>query len=179
MLNNFYIYVYFDPTRDLEAFYVGKGKGRRSHCHLTRTDKHPFTHRLQKMARNGVIPLIERYEGLSEQAAFDLEVALIQEIGRKDLGTGSLLNLSDGGEGPSNPSLETRAKISAAAKNISEETRAKMRVAAIERAKNISEETRAKISAARKGRPMSEAQKEKMREMWAKRKAAQDVADKY
>ena len=48
MENIFYVYVYFDPSRDFEAFYIGKGKDNRSHCHLTRVDKHPFTQRLQK-----------------------------------------------------------------------------------------------------------------------------------
>ena len=60
-MDNFYVYVYFDPSRDLENFYVGKGKGDRSHYHLTRVDKHPFTQRLQKMVKEGIIPIIERY----------------------------------------------------------------------------------------------------------------------
>lgn len=127
MENNFYVYVYFDPSRDFEAFYIGKGKDNRSHCHLTRTDKHPFTQRLQKMAREGIIPIIERYERLSEKAAFDLERVLIKEIGRKDLGNGTLLNLSEGGEGPSGQiqSIETRLKRSEAQRNRSPEEKAK------------------------------------------------------
>lgn len=112
-MNNYYIYVYFDPTRGLEAFYVGKGTGIRSHRHLTRTDKHPFTRRIQKMAKQGVIPIIERYEDLTEEAALSLEKALIAEIGRKDLGKGTLLNLTDGGEGTSGRihTDETKKKI--------------------------------------------------------------------
>ena len=77
--NTFYVYVYFDPIRDLEPFYVGKGRGTRSHCHLSRTDNHPFTYRIQNLAQLGVLPVIERYENLSEKAAFDLEIALIKE----------------------------------------------------------------------------------------------------
>ena len=53
-------------------------------------------------------------ENLSEDEAFDLEIKLIAEYGRKDLGTGCLLNFTDGGEGLSNPSKETREKISQA-----------------------------------------------------------------
>lgn len=154
--NVFYVYVYFDPTRDLEPFYVGKGKGTRSHCHLTRTDNHPFTKRLQQLARLGILPIIERYENLSEEAAFALEIALIEEIGRNDLGLGPLFNLTSGGDGTSGfkASAETKLKLSIMAKNrppMSEETKLKMKIARNARAP-ISDETRAKLSAAGKRR---------------------------
>ena len=41
----------------------------------------------------------------------DLEIKYIKEIGREDLGQGTLINLSDGGGGSNNPSKETRKKI--------------------------------------------------------------------
>lgn len=162
----YYVYVYFDPTRELEAFYVGKGKGERSHCHLTRTDKHPFTHRIQKMARHGVIPIIERYEGLSEEAALALEIALIAEIGRKDMGKGPLLNLTDGGEGASGAKVsdDTRKKMSVShsnechpfyGKHHSVETKEKIRNT--KKGVPQSDEMKQKLSKARKGKKHSEA----------------------
>lgn len=189
MINVFYIYVYFDPSRDLEAIYVGKGKGKRSHAHLTRTDKHPFTQRLQKMAKLGVIPIIERYEGLTEEAAFALEIALIAEIGRKDLSKGTLLNLSDGGEGPNGCvfSAEAREKIASKQRgrplpqehrdNIAKGT--KGRVVSIETKRKMSEaalKNRESTSKRQKGKPMSEAAKQAMRDGWAKRRALKMAA---
>lgn len=152
----YYVYVYFDPSKDLEPFYVGKGKGNRSHGHLTRVDTHPFTHRIQKMARQGVIPIIERYEGLSEEAALSLEVALIAEIGRKDLGKGTLLNLTDGGEGSSGliHTKESKEKISKASK-----ARPSNR-----KGKKLSEETKAKLAKAATGKRHTEESKKKMSE---------------
>lgn len=175
MNTNYYIYVYFDPTREYEAFYVGKGTGVRSHRHLTRTDNHPFTRRLQKMAKQGVIPIIERYEDLAEEAALSLEVALIAEIGRKDLGTGPLLNLTDGGEGTSgrihtdatkkkigekskerthSPEIIKKIKNSNKGKMRSDETRQRMSKSSLGKGKSV--EHRLAMSLAQKNRRIKE-----------------------
>lgn len=94
----FYVYLYIDPSRD-EVFYIGKGRGSRSKSHKWRKDKHPLTQRLQFMKKRNIQPIIEKYENLVEDGAFRLEKILIKFYGRKDLGLGSLLNLTDGGEG--------------------------------------------------------------------------------
>lgn len=170
-MNNYYIYVYFDPTRDLEAFYVGKGHGKRSHGHLTRTDQHPFTQRLQKMAKQGVIPIIERYEDLTEEAAFSLEVALIAEIGRKQNGTGPLLNLTDGGEGPSGwiPTEVTRHRMAESRKGKKLPSSTKKKISdSLQNA--YTEESRSKISAANKGKAKSPEHKAKIAETMRKRR---------
>jgi hypothetical protein len=51
------------------------------------------------MLRNGNEPVIKIINCRSEKEAFELEKFLIFEIGRKDLGLGSLLNNTEGGEG--------------------------------------------------------------------------------
>lgn len=97
----FYTYVYRDPSRNNEPIYVGKGSKRRAYIHLKKSNKHPFIQRLQKMKNNNVSPDIEIIYALDENHSFFLEECLIEMFGRKDLGKGSLLNLTDGGEGVS------------------------------------------------------------------------------
>ena len=112
----FYAYIYRDPSRKNEPIYVGKGQGRRARSHLKRADMHPFTQRLQLMKANGIEPIIQILPCESEELAFLAEEEAIDKFGRKDLGRGTLLNLTDGGEGASNPSAETRTKLSAVKK---------------------------------------------------------------
>lgn len=119
----YYTYVYKDPSRINckgfpEEIYVGKGTGRRSRVHLIRTDKHPFVQRLQLMKTNNISPIIEIIDALDEQHAYFMEECLIQCIGRKNLGKGTLLNLTDGGDAPPSHlgkkrSKETKLRMSA------------------------------------------------------------------
>lgn len=52
--------------------------------------------------RNGKQPVIHIvYDSLTEQDAFQKESSLIAHYGRRDTGTGCLMNMSDGGEGNS------------------------------------------------------------------------------
>jgi hypothetical protein len=98
MDNSFYTYAYL--REDGTPYYIGKGKGGRAF--------HPYN-------RNAPCPPKERIlflkTGLSEEEAFRHEMYMIAVFGRKDLGTGILRNLTDGGEGPSNPSAEVREKM--------------------------------------------------------------------
>lgn len=109
----YYTYIYYDGDLPI---YVGKGCGRRAKKHLRRTDTHPFVQKLAKMKREGREPRIEIHFMPCEDAAKELEVLWIALFGRKDLGLGPLLNGTDGGDGGSNPSPETRQKMSAAKK---------------------------------------------------------------
>lgn len=102
----FYVYEYIDPMNG-EVIYIGKGCGDRKDWYwANRNTKdgydHPFRKRLRKIEKQGTRPKVRTVESnLTEQESFDLEVFLIAEYGRRDLGTGSLWNLTDGGEGAS------------------------------------------------------------------------------
>lgn len=108
MSSDFYVYVYIDPNTN-EPFYVGKGKNGRcwDHVNYARRNCKPeqgkhFMNKIRKMLASGATPIVEkRYEAMDESAAYAAERRLISEIGRKDLGTGPLLNLTEGGTGGS------------------------------------------------------------------------------
>jgi hypothetical protein len=97
----------------------------------------------------------------------ELEELLIAEIGRRDLGTGTLVNFTSGGEGAPTTVIgaDTRRKMSEAAtgKTKSEEWRKKIAIAHI--GMRYSDETRAKVSAAHRGRKQSDAQIRKTSEI--------------
>lgn len=98
-MTTYYVYRYFDPSRN-EYFYVGKGTGPRAGHHKYRKDKHPMTHRLQYLKRLGIEPLIDYIvKDVDEEFALFVEQEAIAKYGRRDLGLGPLLNLTDGGDG--------------------------------------------------------------------------------
>jgi hypothetical protein len=126
----YYVYCYFDVERD-EPIYVGYGHDRRAYDHLKRKDRHPFVQRVQKMlAINNVPKIVFIGENLDATDAVKLEIDTIKKFGRKDKGLGSLLNLTDGGEGTTGlvHSHESKQKMSENRKGIpwTEEARQKI-----------------------------------------------------
>jgi hypothetical protein len=100
----FYTYVYKDPrpTKFCQPVYVGKGQGRRAWAHWEKQVKHNpgFGSFLALLRREGLEPIIEvMKDGLDEAEAFYEEIRLIAVYGRRDLKTGTLFNLTSGGEG--------------------------------------------------------------------------------
>jgi hypothetical protein len=100
----FYVYVYKDPrpTKNLQVVYVGKGVGDRMYAHWAkRVHKNkPFGAFLALLRRNQMEPVIEQVAQFEDEVlAFAEETRLIALYGRRDLKTGTLFNLTDGGEG--------------------------------------------------------------------------------
>jgi hypothetical protein len=86
-MNRFYTYAYFSKRGKL--YYIGKGKGRRA------WDKNNRTVRIPPDKNN--ITILKN--NLTEEEAYKHEIYMISIIGRRDLGTGPLMNKTDGGEG--------------------------------------------------------------------------------
>ena len=157
-----YYYTYAYLREDKTPYYIGKGKGNRAY----------------KKHRKGIgVPkdksrIIFLKQNLTEEEAFRHEIYMIAVFGRKDLGTGILHNLTDGGDGASGYvfSEETKRKQSEAhkgnttwlGKTHSEETKRKM--SDTRKGKTHSEETKIKLSEAKKGKTFSEESKRKMSE---------------
>lgn len=116
MDTDFYVYVLLDPRRPgnyaygevafgYEPFYVGKGRLGRWDYHLdeaahSRTTNHKCN-KIRKILREAGVPYKVCIQGceLLEKDAYALEILLIKGIGRADLSTGPLTNLTGGGEG--------------------------------------------------------------------------------
>lgn len=161
-MNNFYTYIYYNPSRNNEPIYIGKGKKTRAWAHLKSKNKHPFIQRLQFMKNNNINPIIGIYADLEEELAHLLEEELIAKFGRKDLGKGPLLNLTDGGEGTSNLSLEIRQHLSKIKKDIPLPEQHRKNISIGNTGRIVSIETRQKISNSNKNKTMSKEAREKM-----------------
>jgi hypothetical protein len=155
---HYYTYAYL--REDKTPYYIGKGTGNRLYNKSSRVFAPP-----KDKSR-----IIYLKQNLTEAEAFRHEIYMIAVFGRKDLGTGILHNRTDGGDGVSNPSDETRRKLSEAHKGntnrlgkVNSEEH-KIKISEALKGKTPSEETRRKLSEALKGKTLSEETRRKLSE---------------
>tara|TARA_R110000868_G_scaffold4750_3_gene29382 strand:+ start:1850 stop:2536 length:687 start_codon:yes stop_codon:yes gene_type:complete len=93
-MKNFYTYAYL--REDRTPYYIGKGLGKRINQPHYRSNKSKVKVPLPPIERR-----IYLKQNITEEEAYKHEMYMIAVFGRKDLGTGILLNMSDGGKGGS------------------------------------------------------------------------------
>lgn len=102
-------YIYTHTRKDTgEVFYIGKGNGKRAWDKLKRNNH------WNNITNKTDYDISIVFESTNELDVLEKEVELIRYYGRKDLGLGNLVNLTNGGEGACGRvvSVEQREKIS-------------------------------------------------------------------
>lgn len=147
-MNDKLIYFHINKTTK-EIFYVGIGNEKRPHRIHGRSEwwnriVNKYGYEIQIVKDN-----------LTWEQAQVLEIFWIKTIGRKDLNEGSLVNMTNGGDGACSnlPKIPWNK-----GKTLSKEHKEKLSNAT----SNLSDETRAKLSKAQKGRKYSDEAKIKM-----------------
>jgi hypothetical protein len=116
----FYVYIISDPRpgKNLCKRYVGKGHGNRAYDMNGRSNNRRFVRFVAQCKKQNLDLPREIIPCQSEMGAFKLEMELIAKYGRLDLKTGTLYNLTNGGDGASGYKVtaKNRAAMRAAAK---------------------------------------------------------------
>jgi hypothetical protein len=131
----YYTYAYL--REDGTPYYIGKGKAGRITNNLHRISIPKEKERIIYLKKN-----------LTDEEARKHEIYMIAVLGRKDLGTGILRNMTDGGEG-------------CAGRVLSEETKKKLSDS--HKGKKFTEEHKKKLSEVKKGRIIAEEHRENIR----------------
>jgi len=139
------VYYVYEHTRNdtNQIFYVGKGKVGNGRCN-SKHNRNRYWHNIVNKTGFTVRKIAE---GLTEELSKLKEIERIQEL--RELGF-KLCNLTDGGDGTSGykHSEETLVRMRAANSNPSAETRARMSVSALAKPP-VTKETKARISIAK------------------------------
>jgi hypothetical protein len=153
-------YVYQHTRLDTnEVFYVGIGKTK--HRVYSKSDRNKHWHHIvNKVGYSAQIIL----DGITWEEACEKEKEFIAFYGRRDRGLGTLVNMTDGGEGtlgcPISEKHKQRVSDAHKGKKLSEELKQKLFNA--NKGKKLSEEHKQKLSNIQKGRNLPEKVKQKI-----------------
>lgn len=139
MRNDNYVYLHIKKLTG-EPFYIGKGYYNRAFVKGKKRNKW-----WNNIVNKYGLEIIFLATNLTEQEAIDLEIKFIKEIGRRDLGLGPLINLTDGGEG-------TRGYIPSKEKNKNHSDMMKGRPSP-RKGVTLTKDIKDKISSSRQGIP--------------------------
>ena len=169
-MKRYYTYAYL--REDKTPYYIGKGTGNRRFQNDNRVG-------CRTPKDKSRILILKWFE--YETDAYKHEIYMIAVLGRKDLGTGMLRNLTPGGEGGREPgfthtpeacakmsiagagrpkSAEHKRKIGEAHKGKHPSAKTRARMSASAKKKRLSPEHKAKIGLASKGKPWSQSRRD-------------------
>jgi hypothetical protein len=140
-MKEYYTYAYL--REDGPPYYIGKGSGRRAYS---------SNHRINLPPKDRIL-ILKRF--VNEYDAFKHEMYMIAVLGRKDLGTGILQNLSEGGTGGASGYIATPKVCSMRS--------SRMKGNKIWEGRTHGKEAREKVSKARKGKKLSGEHIEKLK----------------
>jgi hypothetical protein len=153
---------------DNTVFYIGIGADKTRA--YTKSSRNKYWKNIVNKVGYAVDILIE---GCTIDEARIVEIGMIKEYGRFDLGEGKLVNMADGGA--SNPGT----KGTWLGKTLSPEHKEKLRLAKLGKKRGShSEETKLKISASHKGKVISDETKEKLRVINTGKKHSEETKKK-
>jgi group I intron endonuclease len=114
MCNDWYVYRHRRVDSN-KIFYIGIGKTKNFYRAFSKNQRSNWWKSVINVTEYEVEILAKNLDKIE---ACELEIFLIQEYGRKDLGLGNLVNMTDGGDGASGRphTKESREKISSANK---------------------------------------------------------------
>ncbi len=178
-MREYYLYRHIRPDLDI-PFYIGIGTKKTNEYYISAQSEYPRAFMSNdKLRSNHWVAVFKQcnckilidilYESPSISVIKQKEREFISMYGRNDLRKGSLVNLTDGGEGRQRHSAKTLLKMSLAGKarvhkKHTEESRKKMSEVRRKLAASnpISEELREKLSISHRGKKHSDETKQKM-----------------
>lgn len=152
------LYFHINPLKN-EIFYVGIGNNKRPY------DKHGRSVYWKKTVKKYGYIINIAHKDLSKEESIKLEKFYINKIGRRNLNLGTLVNLTDGGEGLTGCifSKESKEKNSKSCIEKWKNLEYKKHMSEVHKGHVWSEESRLKLSESNKGRKLSKEHIEKIR----------------